>query len=59
MAVSQTVWEDGHTTWTLRCRKCSRQAQMDETRYRSLVDVLLTGVHQEIPLGVLCAMIAP
>ncbi|GBE67122.1 hypothetical protein MFM001_35840 [Mycobacterium sp. MFM001] len=57
-AVSQTVWENGHITWTIRCRECSKQAEMTETNYLRIADALLTGTQHEIPLSMLCVMLS-
>lgn len=50
---TQTVWPDGHMSWTIRC-ECSRQAEFSDANFRLIADALKTGSQHEVPLGVLC-----
>lgn len=52
--LSRTVWDDGHSAWTIRCDKCSKQAEMTDATYRRIADELLVTTCHQIPLLYLC-----
>ncbi len=72
-SVTETVWQDGHSTWAIRCTACGQQVQLAD---KKLVDIagefastadawpLVPSLgegedaHRHmIPLGVLCHMV--
>jgi hypothetical protein len=61
-AVTQTLWPDGHMSWTIRCSACrdhaqDRQAQMSDKSYVRIADRLSRNQQPVIPLDVLCSMV--
>ncbi|MBS4730058.1 hypothetical protein MSM1_17515 [Mycobacterium sp. SM1] len=66
-AVTETVWPDGNSTFTVRCAACKTQVQITATALGVFLDRAsaardklprIDGRH-EIPIGVLCRYVAP
>jgi hypothetical protein len=69
--VSETLWRDGHISWTVRCSRgrCRLQAQMTESNCVEVADKLATAdldkwpwgsQHHRyvVPLGVVCRIVS-
>jgi hypothetical protein len=66
-SVTETVWGDGHSTWTIRCAACGQQVQLSGDKLATVASKLADARDQlrinsarqhELPLGVLTRILS-
>jgi hypothetical protein len=43
-SVTETIWEDGHSTWAIRCTACGQQVQFADKNLPGIADELAAPV---------------